>query len=175
MCILIPRRLAGWVLSIALSSCVWADADLDRKIEQAAVSSYNFRSVLGHQIKVNAQNGTATLTGRVRDRDEKALAEETVRNLPGVTGVINQIELMSAGPERADGWIALKIRGTLLMRSDVRSADAHVLVRDGMVTLTGVADSPAQKDRAGAYARDVEGVRGVKNELAVRHAAAAAE
>jgi osmotically-inducible protein OsmY len=144
-----------------------ADPDTDRKIEDAAASSYNFRTVLEKQVKVKSDNGVVTLTGTVLDRDQKALAEDTVRGLPGVTDVRNQLEVASPGPERSDGWIALKIRSVLLLRSNVSATNTDVSVHDGQVTLTGKAESQAQKDLTGTYAREVEGVKSVKNEMTV--------
>jgi osmotically-inducible protein OsmY len=40
-------------------------------------------------------------------------------------------------------------------------------VKDGIVTLTGEATSQAQKDLTTEYAKDVEGVKDVKNEMTV--------
>jgi len=147
---------------------LFADPDTDRKIESAAASSYNFRAVLEKQVTVKAEDGVVTLSGTVLDRDQKALAEETVRGLPGVTAVKNQLEVTSAGPERSDGWIALKIRSVLLLRSNVSATTTDVSVRDGNVTLAGTAESSAQKELTEEYARGVEGVKSVKNEIAVQ-------
>ena len=118
------------------------------------------------------RNGVVTLTGTVLDRDQKALAEDTVGSLPGVTAVNNKLEVSSPGPERSDGWIALKIRSVLLLRSNVSATTTDVSVRDAIVTLTGSADSVAQKELTEAYARDVDGVKSVKNNIVVREPAA---
>jgi hyperosmotically inducible protein len=147
---------------------LFADPAMDRKIEDAAASSYNFRTVLEKQVNVKAEEGVVTLTGTVLDRDQKALAEETVSGLPGVTRVNNHLEVASPGPERSDGWIALKIRSVLLLRSNVSATDTDVTVREGDVVLTGTAESVAQKELTASYARDVEGVKSVKNDIVVR-------
>jgi osmotically-inducible protein OsmY len=161
------RFFIRWALAV-LPLTLLADPALDRKIEEAARSSYNFRAVLQKQIDVSCDNGLVTLTGTVADRDQKILAEQTVAGLPGVVGVNNEIALSSPGHERADGWIALKIRSILLLRSNVSAAHTDVSVRDGIVTLTGIAETAAQKKLTAAYARDVEGVKGVKNRIEVR-------
>jgi osmotically-inducible protein OsmY len=146
---------------------LFADSATDRKIEDAAAASYNFRTVLEKQVKVKSENGVVTLTGTVLDREQKALAEDTVRGLPGVTDVRNQLEVAAPGPERSDGWIALKIRSVLLLRSNVSATNTDVSVHDGQVTLTGKAENQAQKELTGTYAREVEGVKSVKNEMTV--------
>lgn len=165
-----PRRIFILACSclVLLSSALQADPATDRKIEEAARSSYNFRAVLQKQIQVKCEDGLVTLTGSVFDRDQKTLAEETVRRLPGVIGVNNEITLSSPGHERADGWIALKIRSILLLRANVSAAHTDVSVRDGTVTLTGTAETEEQKELTAAYARDVEGVKAVENRIQVR-------
>jgi osmotically-inducible protein OsmY len=49
----------------------------------------------------------------------------------------------------------------------VNAGAIDVGVKDGIVTLRGEAVSAAQKDLTAEYARDVEGVKGVKNEMTV--------
>ena len=154
-----------------LSLC--ADPATDRKIEDAAASSYNFRTVLEKQVNVKAEDGIVTLTGTVLDREQKALAEDTVRGLPGVTDVRNQLDVASPGPERSDGWIALKIRSVLLLRSNVSATNTDVSVHEGNVTLTGKAENNAQKELTGTYAREVDGVKSVKNNMTVEPRAVA--
>jgi osmotically-inducible protein OsmY len=145
-----------------------ADMETDRRIEDAAASSYNFRTVLEKQVTVKAESGVVTLTGVALDQAQKALAEETVRCIPGVVGVNNQLKLVSIGPGRSDGWIALKIRSLLLLRSDVSAKETDVSVRDGNVFLAGSAESVAQKELTESYAREVEGVNSVTNTMIVR-------
>ena len=159
-----PTALLALIL---LPRLLFADPALDREIEQTAASSYNFRTVLEKQVKVTAQEGIVTLTGSVLDQAQKTLAEETVRSLPGVTAIANNLQLASPGPERSDGWIALKLRSVLLLRSQVSATNTDVTVREGNVVLTGKADSTAQKELTETYAREVEGVKSVKNELVI--------
>jgi len=161
-------RALVFALAAILPAALMADFATDRKIEDAAESSYNLRTVLNNQVKVKAQDGAVTLTGTVLDRDQKALAENTVRGLPGVNSVDNQLEVPSPEPGRSDGWIALKIRSVLLVHANVSAADTTVAVHEGVVTLTGTADNMAQKELTEAYARDIEGVKSVINEIDVR-------
>lgn len=161
------RRLAATV-ALLLPAGLLADPRLDAKIEDAALASYNFRVVLENQVKVEAENGVVTLSGTVLDRDQKALAEDTVRSLPGVVEVLNHLDVVETGQERSDGWIALKIRSILLLRPNVSAGNTEVTVRDGVVTLAGTAESIAQKELTESYARNVEGVRSVRNRMTVR-------
>jgi osmotically-inducible protein OsmY len=61
----------------------------------------------------------------------------------------------------------LKIRSRLLAKANVSLTHTKVDVKDGVVTLTGTADSAAQKELTEAYVKDIEGVKAVKNEIQV--------
>jgi osmotically-inducible protein OsmY len=54
-----------------------------------------------------------------------------------------------------------------LTYSGVSGLNTEVNVKDGIVTLQGEADSQAQKDLTTEYAKDVDGVKDVKNEMTV--------
>jgi hypothetical protein len=66
-----------------------------------------------------------------------------------------------------DGWLWAKTRFDLAAADDLRDSTINVDVANGVVTLTGTVASPAQKTRAGAVAKSVEGVTSVKNLLKV--------
>ena len=119
-------------------------------------------------MKVKVADGVVTLTGTVRDKDERTLAVDTVQNLPGVVGVKDEIVVAPAYPEHSDAWIAFKIRGRLLMKRDVSAASTVVSVKDGAVTLTGTADNLAQKELTGIYAKEIDWVKSVNNEIVVQ-------
>jgi hyperosmotically inducible periplasmic protein len=147
---------------------VFASTSMDRKIEDAAKASYNYRTVLEDHVKVKVSDGVVTLTGTVQDEDEKDLAAETVKNLPGVMAVNNKITVKEAAPKNSDAWIAFKIRSQLLVKAHVSATATVVTVKDGVVTLTGTADNNAQKELTGVYAKEIEGVKSVNNELVVK-------
>ena len=96
------------------------------------------------------------------------MAKETVSSLPGVKSVDNQLILKSERPaENSDGWISLQVKYSLLYNRNVSSIKTQVFVKEGVVTLKGEADSQAQKDLAGEYAKDIKGVKDVKNEMTI--------
>jgi hyperosmotically inducible protein len=160
-------RLVALSVLATSSVSLFASSETDRKIEDAARASYNYRTVLENHVTVKVNDSVVTLTGTVGDRDLKVLAEDTVSNLPGVTRVDNQIVLDPALAEHSDGWIALKLRTQLLVRSNVSVATTKVSVKDGVVTLTGTADNLAQKELTGEYAKGIDWVKSVKNDLVV--------
>lgn len=152
---------------MACPVAVFASSDTDRKIEEAARASYNYRTVLEDHVKVKVSGGLVTLTGTVQDSSDKDLAVDTVENLPGVTGVKNEIKIKSEHVERSDGWMAFKIRGRLLTRANVSAASTTVVVREGVVTLGGAAENLAQKELTALYAGEIEGVKSIQNNIVV--------
>ena len=152
---------------IATTSVALFASSTDSKIEDAAKASYNYRTVLQDKVTVKANNGIVTLTGVVADKEMKSIAEDTVADLPGVLRVDNQITLDPALKEHSDAWIALKLHTQLLVRSNVSNANTTINVKDGVVTLTGTATSAAQKDLTGFYAKEIDWVKSVKNDIVV--------
>jgi len=164
------QKLLALCLVTAVPAAMFAEST-DHQIEAAANSSYNYKAVLNDSVKARSDNGVVTLTGTVQDRDQKALAEDTVRNLPGVVSVIDKIDVQSEPAEHSDGWIAMKIRGELLVHANVSATATKVDVNNGVVLLTGTVDNSAQKDLTEAYVKDVAGVRSVTNDLVIKEPA----
>ena len=153
---------------IAISMPVQAST-MDDRIESSARESYVFKTYLkADDIKVKSVDGVVTLTGTVSEESHKQLAKATLASLPGVKTVDNKLEVKGEGPaENSDTWLMMKVKNTLLFHRSVSSLKTEVNVKDGVVTLEGEATSQAQKDLATEYARDVDGVKDVKNEMIV--------
>jgi hyperosmotically inducible protein len=141
----------------------------DDRIESSAKKSYVFKTYLkDDDIKIESKNGVVTLTGTVSEEYHKSLAQETVAGLPGVKKVDNSLEVKGERPaESSDAWLSAKVKTTLLFHRSVSGLKTGVDVKDGIVTLQGEATSQAQKELATEYAKDVEGVKDVKNEMTV--------
>jgi osmotically-inducible protein OsmY len=156
------------VALLALSVPVHA-SKMDSRIELAAKQSYVFKTYLqGDDIKIQSSDGAVTLTGIVSENFHKSLAQETVADLPGVVSVDNRLEVKGAPPTaNSDAWLRDKVKVTLLFHRSVSAGTTEVDVKDGIVTLRGDAASLAQKELATEYAKDVEGVKDVNNEMTV--------
>lgn len=144
-------------------------SEADDKIESSFKQSYVYRTYLrDDSIKTEAREGVVTLTGTVAEESHKALAQETVASLPGVVRVDNNLatkaEVVAAN---ADTWIDRKVKLALLFHRNVNAGKTFVDVKDGIVTLKGEASSTAQKELSTEYAKDIEGVKEVKNEMTV--------
>jgi osmotically-inducible protein OsmY len=169
------KNLSTLLVLIAGPIALLASSATDRKIEDAAKASYNYRTVLEDHVKVKASDGIVTLSGTVQDNDQKALAVDTVENLPGVTSVKNEIKIQSSYPEHSDAWMAFKIRSRLLVKANVSAASTKVDVTDGNVTLSGTADNMAQKELTEVYAKEIDFVKSVKNDIIVKDQPALAQ
>jgi osmotically-inducible protein OsmY len=164
------RRVLVAVVAALLLTCATVYAsEVDDRIESSANNSYVFKTYLkGDDIKIESKDGIVTLTGTVADEARKSLARETVASLPEVKSVDNRLELSSERPdENSDAWLGLKVKLVLLFHRNVNGAKTEVDVKDGIVTLRGEAASEAQKELTTEYAKDVENVNGVKNEMKV--------
>ena len=154
------------VALLALSVTVYASKD--SRIESSAKKSHVFMTYLkADDITIQSKDGAVTLTGTVSEESHKSLAQETVAGLPGVKSVENRLEVKGTSPAmNTDAWITAKVKTMLLFHRSV-SAMTEVNTTDGIVTLQGKATSQAQKDLTTEYAKDVEGVKDVKNEMTI--------
>jgi osmotically-inducible protein OsmY len=154
------------VALLALSMPVYASKD--SRIESSAKKSHVFMTYLkADDITIQSKDGAVTLTGTVSEESHKSLAQETVASLPGVKSVDNRLEVKGTSPAmNTDAWITAKVKTMLLFHRSV-SAMTEVNTTNGIVTLQGKATSQAQKDLTTEYAKDVEGVKDVKNEMTI--------
>jgi len=157
------------VITLLVTSVPVHASTMDDRIESTARKSYVFKTYLqADDIKIQSMDGVVTLTGTVSEEYHKSLAQETVAGLPGVKSVDNRLEVKGAPPTaNSDAWLRDKVKVTLLFHRSVSSSKTEVNVKDGIVTLQGEATSQAQKDLTTEYAKDVEGVKNVNNEMTV--------
>jgi len=160
---------AAAAVAIVVTSTPLRASETDDKIESSFKKTYVYQTYLKDDaVKTSAKDGVVTLTGTVAEESHKALAQDTVASLPGVTRVDNQLATKAeVATANADTWIGRKVSLTLLFHRHVNSGVTAVEVKDGIVTLKGEASSLAQKELTAEYAKDIEGVKEVKNEMTV--------
>jgi hyperosmotically inducible protein len=164
-----PLALLVAAGALFVTSAPLRASDTDDRIESSAKKSHVFKTQLkDDSIKTESKNGAVTLTGTVAESSHKSLAQDTVENLPGVKSVDNQLKVSGESPaEHSDGWLSTKVKTTLLFHRNVSATGTDVYVKDGIVSLRGEASSQAQKELTTEYAKDVEGVKDVKNEMTI--------
>jgi osmotically-inducible protein OsmY len=155
--------------ALVVASTSLQASQTDDRIESAAGKSHVFKTYLRDDaITVHSKSGIVTLKGTVAESSHKSLAQDTVEGLPGVKSVDNQLQVKGQQyAEHSDGWLGTKVKTALLFHRNVRATKTDVEVKDGVVTLRGEATHLAQKELTSEYARDVEGVKDVKNEMTV--------
>ena len=155
--------------ALLVSSTSLRAADTDSRIESSAAKSYTFKTYLkDDSIKIDSKEGVVTLTGTVADASHKSMAEDTVSGLPGVKSVDNELLINGEQPaEHSDAWITAKVKTTLLFHRNVSATGTTVYTKDGVVTLQGVADSMAQKELTTEYAKDIDNVKEINNEMTI--------
>jgi hyperosmotically inducible periplasmic protein len=164
-----PLTLAAVVSTLFISSASLRAADTDDRIESSAAKSYTFKTYLKNDsIKVESKDGVVTLTGTVADASHKSMAENTVASLPDVKSVDDQLKISGEQPaEHSDAWITTKVKTALLFHRNVSASGTTVYTKNGVVTLQGEASSMAQKELTTEYAKDVDNVKSVNNEMTI--------
>jgi osmotically-inducible protein OsmY len=156
------------VVALLLISVPVHASKMDDGIKASAQKSFVFKTYLKNDdVKIESKDGAVTLTGTVSEESHKSLAQETVAGLSGVKSVDNRLAVKGTPPTaNSDAWITAKVKTMLLFHRNV-SAVTEVNTTGGIVTLQGKATSQAQKDLTTEYAKDVEGVKDVKNEMTI--------
>ncbi|MGD1020142.1 MAG: BON domain-containing protein [Verrucomicrobiia bacterium] len=161
--------LVAAVAALVGSSTPLRASETDDRIESSFTKSFVYKTYLKDEhIKISSKDGAVTLSGDVYNETHKPMAQDTAAALPGVTSVDNRIAVVGDQPaESSDTWISMKVKAALLYRRNVSGTKTEVYVKDGIVTLKGVAANQAQKDLTTEYAKDIDGVKSVENEIVV--------
>ncbi len=157
------------IAAVLSGSTFLSASELDSRIESDARQLYVFKIYLaGDDIKIESKDGAVTLTGIISEYFHRALAEVTIKDIPGVTSVDNRLEVKGSSPTaNSDAWLRDEVKATLAFHRSVSAGTTEVDVKDGIVTLRGNAINQPQKDLTTEYAKDVDGVKDVINEMIV--------
>jgi hyperosmotically inducible periplasmic protein len=158
--------VAGLVGTPAVARAV-PDSWITTKTKIALMTS---KDVSSSAINVDTVDGVVTLHGKVNSADEKAKAEAEARKIDGVKEVRNLLQVV---PERmqktvkaSDKDIKDHVARALKQNTDLRDSSISVAsVNDGVVLLSGKANSADEHLEAIQTARAVPGVRKVESEI----------
>jgi osmotically-inducible protein OsmY len=128
------------------------------------------------RVDISVRDGVATLQGTVSDPGERDLAEETVWSVDGISAVVNQIQVDPAisakgrgespvGCRTSDDALADRLRTQLYWHRPTHGMAVEISVRNGIVTLKGMAADPGQAGLAGLIAQNTCGVSKVVNQI----------
>jgi hyperosmotically inducible protein len=166
----IHTSVLALVLGVALTAPAGAampDAWITMKTKLALLT---MADVSGMAINVDTVFGWVTLHGTVRSAEEQAKAETVARQINGVQGVSNLLQVVAA-PDEPAGQVAdeaLTERITQELQADPALQDSRIAVQSvhqGVVLLAGTAKTLSDHLHAVALVASVPGVQRVASEI----------
>lgn len=146
-----------------VQSDVIRELQWDPKVEEAAIG-------------VAVERGAVTLSGHVRSLGQKEAAVKAAWRVYGVTAVADEVEVRLEPHEtRDDADIAQAIASALEWHAAIPVGVIRPTVRDGWVTLEGEVDWHYRRNEAERVVRNLRGIRGVTNLVAVKPSRASRE
>lgn len=114
-----------------------------------------------HAVTIVVHAGSVTLSGTLNSQLLKDALERAARETPGVTSVTNDL-MVRRPPDRS---ISERVRDTLSQDQKIHVKALSVDVQDGIVTISGIADSQRSIEHAVKTALLVDGVEDVRSRL----------
>jgi osmotically-inducible protein OsmY len=141
----------------------------DQQIQNNVLAELRWDArVAPNEIGVAVKNGIVTLSGQVESYTKKWSAEDATLRVRGVRGVANDIDVkLPSDDQRTDADIASAAINALKWDAFIPSDKLQVTVAKGWVTLKGQVDWNFQKEAAEREVRNLKGVLGVTNLIAV--------
>ena len=124
--------------------------------------------------KVEVKDGVVTLSGTAPTDAQKDLTGAYAGSVSHVKSVINEIEVRPAPPPQDaasavdDASITGEVKYALLSDANTSAVHTKVKTDHGVVIITGVAATDAEKDIVTRMAEGVRGVKSVNNLMTVR-------
>jgi osmotically-inducible protein OsmY len=138
----------------------------DDEIAKRALSTINWNTAIPDDaVQVKVQEGWVTLTGKVEWQYQKTAAADAVRDLAGVVGVTNRIEIAS----RASAFdVKKRIEDALKRNAEIEAQAIRVNVLDGgKITLDGKVHAWSERRAAERAAWSAPGVKVVDDRITV--------
>lgn len=121
-------------------------------------------------IDFQVSGGTVTLTGKVYSLGTKRDAARFVKDIDGVTNVVNNIETLPPSPFddriRREAYRTFTSRGPAQYFSEI-NPDVRIIVENGRITLEGYVTRKSDSDTLNVLANGINGVFEVTNNLVV--------
>jgi osmotically-inducible protein OsmY len=138
----------------------------DTDIAEAAASALRWNvSLSGTEIKPVVDDGWVSLTGKVSWGYQRIAAENAMRNLMGVKGVINEITVKST-VKASD--VKQRIEDAFRRHALLDAKDIQVVVHNTTVTLNGHVRTWQEHEDATLAAWAAPGVNTVENHLSIQ-------
>lgn len=167
---------------------------VDNKLETIAeIEAENADTWIGRKIKLNllfhfhvnasgttveVKDRVVTLRGEASSFAQKELTTEYANDIEGVKAIKNEMTVANL-PEPAkrttrtqmdDASIFAQVYGALMTHRSTSTIKTKAEVREGVVSLTGIARNAAEKALVTKIVTDIHGVNSVKNQMTVEEA-----
>jgi osmotically-inducible protein OsmY len=137
----------------------------DEDIAKAAANALDWTiGIPKDKIKVSVDNGCITLKGSVDWHYQRTAAEDAVRNLWGVKGVLNLIEV---SPVVSKTVVKQKIEEALKRHAELDAQRIQVEASGSKVILKGTVHAWFERQEAERVAWEAPGVSQVENKIAI--------
>lgn len=138
----------------------------DPEITEALSAQYSTsEAVPADSINIETNNGVVTLSGSTTNLLAKRKATELAQSLHGVLSVVNNVSVSASRP---DDVLESDVNMALAANPATEALDISVAVQNGLVKLTGLADSWQEKQLAETITAGVKGVKGINNTIIVQ-------
>lgn len=120
-------------------------------------------------ITLSVHEGIVTLRGFVKHFVEKRAAEQAVRNVEGVQGIADELEInLHESLKRSDTDIAQAAIHTLQWNMNIPADKIKVTVADAKIKLTGDVEWGYQRQSAEKSLRNLTGIKEIDNQIKVK-------
>ena len=110
------------------------------------------------RVSVTSYNRIVLLTGQVPAQSDRSLVEATIKTVPNIRYIVNEITVGPMAPQPTnDALTSARVKTVLAGSSNVKSNAVKVVTENGVVYLMGIA-TQQESDRAAAAASGVNGV-----------------
>lgn len=149
----------------------------DKFLRQRIVDELDFNpSINAANIGISVDGGVVTLTGHVSSYAERLAAEEATRRMKGVRGIAQEIEIRYPSHKKSsDDEIAKRALSIIQWHAMLPEDAVQVIVRRGLITLTGEVTWQYQKKAAEDAVQKLSGVTGVINNISLEPHVAASD
>ncbi len=152
------------------------DLTIKAAVKTALILNEN---VNARHISVTSDRGRVELTGKIASPAEAELARKIADDVEGVVAVQFKLAL-DAVPDEPEGnrksvidkvddaRVVAQARAAFMVNRNIDSSEIEVASKGGIVRLSGIVRSGAEKDLAQKIAEDCWGVKSVENALRIR-------
>lgn len=155
------------------------DLTIEASVKTALMLNTN---VSARHIGVDSDRGHVLLTGKVASPAEAELARKIADDVEGVASVEfklaledeTETETETAGGKKSfvekvdDARVVAQVRAALMVNRNLDASEIEVASEGGVVRLSGIIHSGAEKDLAQKVAEDCWGVKSVENQLRIK-------